>query len=545
MTGARGIRKHRSVWSGLMAAVLVASVASTLAGAGTSTQTLTPTTALAKTRSLAGKPLALRFGIGAPLPQGAKAVLQVVATGRSGSVVISSSANGPTVKRRLVAGRVTSIDVTALVRAGGTRFIRVRAIGRGLSISGAKRQPVLIISRPGIDPPPAPPADKTPPSAPGALAATPTRNSLTLTWPVATDDRGSISGYRLTLNGGPVLSLTAASYVASALDCQTSYAFAVTAVDAAGNVGPPSVQTFTTSSCPTIAAVGDIGCDSSDVNYNGGAGNANGCRQRYVSQSIVAANPDAFLMLGDAQYAQWGPAATSGSYTTEFGPLLSKTWAVQGNHDFDTGAGTPGATATAAGFFSYFGTRAGPGGFQPYSFDLGTWHFVVLNSNCTVTAVNCAGELTWLQNDLAQTKQPCIGAAWHHPRWVSAGAGEGPTYADNPVSAPWIAALYAKGADVVLNGHSHHYERSIPIDPNKVRDDAKGLRIFVSGTGGEEIRPATGPFSSSTDLASINNTAFGFLKMTLKARSFDYEFVRESGGAFTDSAQSVACHPKS
>jgi hypothetical protein len=520
-------------------------VASTLAGAQTSTKTVAPMTSVTATRSL-GKPLTLRFGVGAALPVGATAILRITAVGRSGSVVITSTKTGPSLKRRLIVGRLTSINVTALLRPGGTRFVRIRTLARGLKVAGAKRQPVLRITRPVGDPPPPPPppADTSPPTAPGALSATATRNALTITWPAASDDRG-VTGYRLTLNGGPALSLTTASYVATALDCQAPYAIDVRAVDAAGNVGAPSGQTFTTSACPTIAAAGDIACDSGDPNFNGGAGTAAACRQRYVAQSIIQANPEAFLMLGDAQYAQWGPG-TTGTYATEFAPLASRTWAIQGNHDFDSGGGALSTGLTAGGFFGYFGARAGPVAYQSYSFDIGTWHLVVLNSNCTVLVVNCPAQTAWLQNDLAQTRQPCIAAAWHHPRWVSPGGSEvaAGTYADNPASAPWMAALYAKGADVVMSGHSHHYERSFPVDPNKVRDDAKGLRIFVAGSGGKEFRPASPLAGNPTDPASINNATFGFLKLTLKARSFDHAFVRESGPSFSDSG-TVACHAKS
>ena len=531
-------RRTRVLTLAVTAAAAMA-IASTLAGAQTSTKTVAPMTSVTVTRSLS-KPLTLRFGVGAALPVGATAILRLTAVGRSGSVVITSTKTGPSLKRRLIAGRLTSIDVTTLLRPGGTRFVRIRTLARGLKVAGAKRQPVLRITRPVGDPPPPPPppADTSPPTAPGALSATATRNALTITWPAASDDRG-VTGYRLTLNGGPALSLTTAGYVATALDCQAPYAIDVRAVDAAGNVGAPSGQTFTTSACPTIAAAGDIACDSSEVVTT------TTCRQQFVAQSIVQANPDAFVMLGDAQYAQWGPFSASSSYTTAFAALTSRTWAVQGNHDFDAGGGTTAPGRTANGFFSYFGTRAGPSPYQAYSFDLGTWHFVVMNSNCSETPVSCSGQTTWLQNDLAQTRQPCIAAAWHHPRWVSPGGIEtGLGYADNPASAPWMAALYAKGADVVMSGHSHHYERSFPVDPNKVRDDAKGLRIFVAGSGGREFRPASPLAGNPTDPSSINNATFGFLKLTLKARSFDHEFVRESGPTFSDSG-TVACHAKS
>jgi hypothetical protein len=206
-----------------------------------------------------------------------------------------------------------------------------------------------------------------------------------------------------------------------------------------------------------------------------------------------------------------------------------------GNHEYRTNTGSGCDTSgNARGYFGYFGAAAGDPGKGYYGYDVGAWHLVALNSNCSV--VSCSSSSTqvkWLRQDLAAHPARCTLGYWHHPRFTSGTNSPG----SNSVT-PLYQALYDHGADVVLVGHDHHYERFAPQDPNGGRNTARGIRQFLVGTGGRGFHPLNTPRPNSE---VRNNSTFGVLRLTLRPASFDWQFVPEAGKSFRDSG-SQACH---
>jgi len=279
---------------------------------------------------------------------------------------------------------------------------------------------------------------------------------------------------------------------------------------------------------PVIAAAGDIACDPADPGYNGGAGTDTRCRQRATSDLLVGAGLAAVLPLGDIQYNSPTAANLAAVYDPTWGRVKSISRPVLGNHD---GAGNA--------YFDYFNGPgaadgpAGPRGRGYYSYDIGSWHIVALNSNCT--RVSCgAGSIQerWLRADLAAHPAACTLAYWHHPRYSSGHDGSHVTL------QPLWKALHDAGAEVLLSGHSHDYERFAPRDGDG-KTSAVGIRQFVVGTGGAFM---TGLGSSRMPGSeAAQNHTFGVLKLTLHASSYDWRFVPIAGKTWTDFG-SEQCH---
>jgi hypothetical protein len=247
------------------------------------------------------------------------------------------------------------------------------------------------------------------------------------------------------------------------------------------------------------------------------------CQHKAVSDQVLAAHPAAFLPLGDNQYVDGTLSAFRASYAPTFGRLLSITRPTPGNHEYNDGHG--------AGYYAYFGARAGSPSLGYYSYDLGGWHLIALNSNCTDVSCAAGGaQERWLRADLAAHPAACTLAYWHHPRWSH---GE---HGDNADVDPLVRALYDGHAEVVLNGHDHDYERFAPRAPDGTAD-AKGTREFVVGTGGRSLRAASG--GTGTDV--INSNSFGALFLTLKPHGYSWRFSAENGSGFTDTG-TATCH---
>ena len=287
----------------------------------------------------------------------------------------------------------------------------------------------------------------------------------------------------------------------------------------------PAMMTAQTAA-PVIAAAGDIACDPTDPSFRGGNGTASHCRMRATSDLLLGGGFDAVLLLGDNQY--W--VGSLDAYRTSFGPTWGRLGPLlrpaPGNHEYLT----PGAT----GYYDYFGAAAGDRTKGWYSYDLGAWHIVALNSNCGDVGGCGPGspQLRWLAEDLAANPRACTLAYWHHPRFSSGTHGDDPTY-----DAFW-RELYKAGADVVLAGHDHDYERFAPQDPDGRADPVYGIRQFVVGTGGLEFRPfpTVRPNSESRNVKD-----FGVLKLQLRPGGYDWEFLPAAGGTFNDQG-SENCH---
>ena len=225
-----------------------------------------------------------------------------------------------------------------------------------------------------------------------------------------------------------------------------------------------------------VVAAGDIACDPASPAFNGGAGTATECRMRATSDLALALAPDAVLTLGDNQYSDGALAKYNASFDPSWGRLrlVAPIHPVPGNHEY--------LTAGAAGYFAYFGAAAADPATGWYSFDLPGWHLIALNGNCGSVGGCGAGspQLQWLEADLAAHPDVCTLAYWHQPRFSSGPHGNDATY------QPFWEALLAAGADLVLNGHDHVYERFAPQDASGGATP-DGLRQLTVGTGGQNL----------------------------------------------------------
>lgn len=276
---------------------------------------------------------------------------------------------------------------------------------------------------------------------------------------------------------------------------------------------------------PVIAAAGDIACDPADGSYNRGRGTATACRASATSRLLLAGRYDAVLTLGDNQYADGAYDKFRVSYASSWGRVKAITKPSPGNHDYET--------EDAAGYFRYFERAAGNPLKGYYSFDLGAWHLVSLNSNCSEVG-GCgpaSPQERWLRRDLSVHRSRCVLAYWHHPRFSSGSHGS-----DDSTATLW-SALAAHGAEIVLSGHEHSYERFAPQSPEGTRDRRHGIRQFVVGTGGRELRGFESPEPNSQ---RRNSTSFGILALTLRPEGYAWRFVSVDG-SFTDRG-SAGCH---
>ena len=286
---------------------------------------------------------------------------------------------------------------------------------------------------------------------------------------------------------------------------------------------------------PVIAAAGDIACDPAHSAFNGGNGTSTNCRQKYTSDLLVGADIAGVLMLGDSQYECGSLEAFMQSYDLSWGRLKSITYPVVGNHEYGISGGTGCtiANAGAAGHFDYFGAAAGTRGQGYYSFDIGEWHLIALNSNCSEVggcdASSPQGQ--WLEADLASHTNMCTLAFFHHPLFSS-----GTHASSNPY--PFWQLLYQYNAELVLVGHEHLYERFAPQSPTGAADPINGIRQFTIGTGGETLHSVS-QIALNSEMR-IDNT-YGVLQLTLHPTSYDWEFVPEAGGTATDSG-TEPCH---
>ena len=256
-----------------------------------------------------------------------------------------------------------------------------------------------------------------------------------------------------------------------------------------------------------VVAAGDICGSSTDCSA--------------TASLVESIAPTRALTLGDNAYADGSLLQFTSYYAPNWGRFKAITSPATGNHDYHT--------ANAQGYFDYFGSQA-PAPY--YSFDLGSWHLISLASNADVANGAGSAEETWLRNDLAANRKPCILAYWHEPRFTS-----GTVHSSDSSWTPVWQALYNTGTDLVLNGHVHNYERFAPQTPGGAANPAGPVEI-VAGTGGESHYSSGSPIANSV---VRNSTTFGVLKLTLHPSSYDFQFVPVPGGTFTDSG-SGTCH---
>jgi PKD repeat protein len=249
-----------------------------------------------------------------------------------------------------------------------------------------------------------------------------------------------------------------------------------------------------------------------------------------VIDSLVGVHPGAVVFpVGDVVYDKGTASEFQNCYQPSWGRHKARSRPAVGNHEYET--------PNAKGYFDYFngvGVANGPAGDRTkgyYSYDLGKWHIVVLNSNNSfVPSTGGTAQDNWLKADLAATSQPCIMAYWHHARFASSRTSPLPS-PPSYTKAFWNA-LYNAGADLVVVAHQHFYERFAPQDPNGNADPVNGIRQFVVGTGGRSVTPMTVIRQNSQ---VMNGSTFGVLKLTLRNGSYDWEFIPIAGRTFRDS----------
>jgi Calcineurin-like phosphoesterase len=261
-----------------------------------------------------------------------------------------------------------------------------------------------------------------------------------------------------------------------------------------------------------VLAAGDIGACDSDGDEQ--------------TAAMLDGLDGTILALGDLAYESGTAEQFAACYDPSWGRFRSRTWPVPGNHEYETSGAGP--------YFEYFGAAAGAPGQGWYSFDLGAWHLIALNSNCDEIG-GCeldSPQADWLRADLAGNDAACTLAYWHHPRW-SSGSEHG---VDPRTDALW-RMLAVAGADIVLTAHDHVYERFVPMDADGAAA-ANGMVEFVVGTGGRSRYGFSKILATS---ATHDNATYGVLQLTLHPSGYDWEFVSATGTRFADSG-SADCH---
>jgi len=263
---------------------------------------------------------------------------------------------------------------------------------------------------------------------------------------------------------------------------------------------------------PVLVGAGDIG----DCGTNGDEATA----------ALLDGIAGTVFTAGDNAYPSGSAVDFQKCYDPSWGRHKARTRPAPGNHDWETRGLT--------GYLDYFETAGqGPGGTSWYSYDLGTWHIIVLDSDCD--KVGCAADTsqgTWLAADLAASHATCTLAIFHHPRFSSGEHGNAPV-----LDAFW-RPLYAAGVDVIVNGHDHDYERFAPQDPDGKVDTKRGIREFVVGTGGTTLRG----FQTTAPNSEVRlSNSWGVLKFTLHDGSYDVEYIA-AGNDFRDRGTAEKCH---
>ncbi|HEV8627175.1 MAG TPA: metallophosphoesterase [Acidimicrobiia bacterium] len=295
-----------------------------------------------------------------------------------------------------------------------------------------------------------------------------------------------------------------------------NHTFAVWATDIMGNADPtPATRSWTISpdsGDPVVNAAGDIAY----------CGNNND----EATAQLLDNMPGTVVTLGDNVYDSGTASEFSNCYDPTWGRHKARTTPVLGNHEY--------VTSGASGYFNYFGAVAGDPTQGYYDYRLGAWHVIVLNSNCTAIGGCGAGspQEQWLRNVLAISDAECTIAVWHHPRFSS-----GSVHGSNTGMDAFWQALYDYGADVILNGHEHFYERFGMQDPDGTADAVYGLRQITAGTGGRSSYGFGTPLPNS----DVRGQTYGVLKMILHDTSYSWEFTPVAGQTFTDSGSS-SCH---
>ena len=402
-------------------------------------------------------------------------------------------------------------EAVTTVGATGNRTATLTRSGRAIGAA--------IVLRPAGSLPPPPPLDTTPPQTTIGSGPSGTVETGSATFTFSADE--PVQTFRCRLDG------------AAATDCSSprsytgltngSHTFEVAAVDLAGNVDQtPATRTWTVqlplSGDSVLVGAGDIAS----------CGNDNDEATARLLDGVVAQHPQARVFtIGDNVYDNGTTTEFNNCYGPTWGRHKARTRPAPGNHEY--------GTAGAAGYFGYFGAAAGTAGQGYYDYMEGGWHVIVLNSQCGAIG-GChegSAQEQWLRARLSEVGAECTVAMWHHPRFSS-----GTVHGSNPATLPLWQALYEHGAELVLNGHDHIYERFAPQTADGILDTTHGVRQITAGLGG---RSRYGLTTAAPNSLVRYSADYGVLKLTLHNGSYDFEMLRAGDAAVIDS-DTASCH---
>ena len=278
-------------------------------------------------------------------------------------------------------------------------------------------------------------------------------------------------------------------------------------------VSNPPIDPNPTGPTEVLVGAGDIAnCDN------------DGGRPAEATAKLLDGIAGSVFMAGDIAYPYSSAERLTNCYQPRWGRHKGRTRAAVGNHEYETPVVGPEP------YFDYFGAAAGPSGLGFYSYDLGTWHIIVLNSNGQVPSGVGTPQWSWLRDDLMASRAKCTLAYWHHPRFTSGPSGGG------VMSEAW-RLLGEFNADVIVNGHDHFYERFARQDTDARRDTSAAIRQFTVGSGGAQLYQ----FVSVQPNSEIRIATYGVIKLTLRPGGYDWNFIEAGSGAVLD-VGSEACH---
>ncbi|MCE7004467.1 discoidin domain-containing protein [Kibdelosporangium philippinense] len=345
--------------------------------------------------------------------------------------------------------------------------------------------------------------DVDPPTAPAGLRVTSsTADSVSLAWDPASDNVG-VTGYEILRNGNVVATSATTSFADTGLASGTGFTYTVRARDAAGNLSAASapVQGATQpggSNGTVLVVAGDIAKPELPGEHTKTAKLIEGIKPSYV------------LTVGDNQYDNGTLSEYQSYYDKTWGKFKNITRPTPGNHEWYD---------QLKGYKAYFGSIATPQGKPYYSYDVGDFHFVALDSDPLTDGGSDAAQLAWLRDDLARNQKACVVGYWHHPRFNSG------KYGDDKSTAPFWTELLKVRADLVFGGHDHHYERIKPLNASGKVDEANGIRTAIVGIGGDslytQIKPRVGVEKSFAK--------HGVMKLVLNGKSYSWEIIGTDG----------------
>ncbi len=256
-----------------------------------------------------------------------------------------------------------------------------------------------------------------------------------------------------------------------------------------------------------------------------GAGDIADCNSNGDEQTAALLDSVAGMVFtaGDNAYSDGTASEFAQCYDASWGRHKARTRPSPGNHDYRSSRARP--------YFDYYGVNAGAPRVGYYSYDLGAWHVISLNSNISMSA--SSAQVRWLRADLAATTARCVLAYWHHPRFSS-----GTEHGSDPRSEPLWQALDDHGTEIIISGHEHNYERFAPQTASGVAAPDRGIRLFVVGTGGAD-HYSFGPPIANSEVR--NGDTWGVLELLLSADAYSWRFIPVAGRTFSDSG-SGSCH---